>query len=131
MMEGRKGMKGIKVPENIYLDKYDIHVKPYLSYAEIQTIVNGVSVFDTWSERQQNIDILALFYCTDIGKDKIEEVGHEALYNCGIIDAVRACIYNYNLIEEALNYTEGLNREVRHIMNDFRKIASVGDKKKK
>ena len=121
-------MKELKKPENVYLEKYDISVKPYLSYDEIQVILNAVEQFDTWSERQTNIDVLMLYFCTDIGKDKIEEIGHELLLSSGLIDDVRRKVVNMNEVYAGLAYNDSISREMKLIMKDLKKIAGVGDK---
>lgn len=121
-------MNELKKPENVYLEKYDISVKPYLSYDEIQVILNAVEQFDTWSERQTNIDVLMLYFCTDIGKDKIEEIGHELLLSSGLIDDVRRKVANMNEVYAGLAYNDSISREMKLIMKDIKKIAGVGDK---
>ena len=120
-------MKELKKPENVYLEKYDISVKPYLSYDEIQVILNAVEQFDMWSERQTNIDVLMLYFCTDIGKDKIEEIGHELLLSSGLIDDVRREVLNMNEVYTGLAYNDSISREMKLIMKDIKKIAGVGD----
>lgn len=121
-------MKELKKPENVYLEEYDISVKPYLSYDEIQVILNAVDKFDKWSERQTNIDVLMLYFCTDIGKDKIEEIGHETLLASGLINAVRWNIDNINEVYDGIAYNDSISREMKLIMKDLKKIAGVGDK---
>lgn len=121
-------MNELKKPENVYLGEYDISVKPYLSYDEIQVILNAVEQFDTWSERQTNIDVLMLYFCTDIGKDKIEEIGHELLLSSGLIDDVRREVTNMNEVYAGLAYNDSISREMKLIMKDLKKIAGVGDK---
>lgn len=121
-------MNELKKPENVYIEKYDISVKPYLSYDEIQVILNAVEQFDTWSERQTNIDVLMLYFCTDIGKDKIEEIGHELLLSSGLIDDVRRKVTNMNEVYAGLAYNDSISREMKLIMKDIKKIAGVGDK---
>lgn len=121
-------MNELKKPENVHLEKYDISVKPYLSYDEIQVILNAVEQFDTWSERQTNIDVLMLYFCTDIGKDKIEEIGHELLLSSGLIDDVRRKVINMNEVYAGLAYNDSISREMKLIMKDIKKIAGVGDK---
>lgn len=121
-------MKELKKPENVYLEEYDISVKPYLSYDEIQVILNAVDKFDKWSERQTNIDVLVLYFCTDIGKDKIEEIGHETLLVSGLIDAVQGHIVNMNEVYVGIAYNDSIGREMKLIMKDLKKIAKAGDK---
>ena len=40
-------MKEIKAMDKVYLEEYDVHVNPYLTYAQIQAIVNGVKSLDS------------------------------------------------------------------------------------
>ena len=99
------GMKEIKT-EVVYSQKYDININRYLTYAQIQQIVNAIEAAsesdDSWSTRQTNIDMLVLFHATDIGKEKLEEIGHEALLTCGLIDEVN------NTIDNTANYVSDL-----------------------
>ena len=85
-----------------YLQDYDIHVRRYLTLAQIQKIVNAVKIFDMWSERQQNIDLLTLVYATDITPEQIEELGHDILLESGLIDAVKAKIINFGDVQKAI-----------------------------
>ena len=95
---------------NIHLKEFDIEVRPYLTYSQIQQIVNAVVKFDIWAERQQNIELLVLYHATDIGKEKIEEIDHDTFLQSGLIDAVKAQIKNINQIYEAIEYTESTSR---------------------
>ena len=70
-------MKKLTVPENIYLEKFDVNVKPYLSYAEIQAISKAVNNFDSWAEREVNLDMLLLHFATDIKDNVLQELSKE------------------------------------------------------
>ena len=50
-------MKEITKIDKIYLKNFDVYVTPYLTYAQIQQIINGVKTMNEWAERQINIDI--------------------------------------------------------------------------
>ena len=52
--------------------EYNI-TKEYLTYAEIQNIVDQVVKSNIWSDRQQIIDMLVLCYCTDMGKIRLQK----------------------------------------------------------
>lgn len=93
---------------------YDIDIQQYLTYAQIQQIVNAVvaasKTDDSWSTRQTNIDMLVLMQATNIGKDKLEEAGHEMLIKSGLIHYVMSMIRNIDEVYKALEYTESLTR---------------------
>lgn len=114
-------MKEIIAKPDIYLEEYDVHVKPYLSYAEIQAIVNSTMQFESWAERQQNIDMLMLAYGTDISLEKLQEIGHETLYNSGLIGEVRMAMINWADIYEALEYEESMVKVINNIAKNLPK----------
>lgn len=121
-------MKEIKGNQTVYLEDYDITVNKYLTYAQIQQIANAVvaasanDADDTWANRQTNIDMLMLYHATDIGKEKLEEIGHDNLLTSGLIDAVRYRIENYHEIYEAIDYIENNQRAINKMLKSLPKI---------
>lgn len=103
-------MKEIAVKEPVYLDNYDIDVQPYLTSGQIQSIATAVSQFDDWKDREQAVDMMLLYYVTNMGKEKIEEVGHDKLLCSGLIDEVKINVLNFWQIYKAIDYTESFNR---------------------
>ena len=112
-------MKELKSISLIYLKEYDVSVIPYLTYAQIQNIVNSVTTTDTWAEKQQNIDMLLLYYVTDIGKEQLEQYTHNELLQSGLIDNVKNCVINYYIIEEAINYTTSVQKSLTTIVKEL------------
>lgn len=108
-------MNEIKSKGSCYLDEFDINVNYYLTYAQIQQIVDSTAKLNSWSEREQNIDMLMLLHATDIGADILEQVGHDLLLQSGLIDTVRNHICNLSDIYKALNYTQSTERALAEI----------------
>ena len=121
-------MKEIKGNQTVYLEDYDITVNKYLTYAQIQQIANAVVAAsvndsdDTWANRETNIDMLMLYHATDIGKEKLEEIGHDALLTSGLIEAVRYCIENLYNVVEAIDYIENNQRAINKMLKSLPKI---------
>lgn len=125
-------MKEIKAKENIYLEDFDVHVNQYLTYAQIQQIVNAVVIFDTWSERHQNIDMLILYHATDIDKNELEKYDIDILKQSGLIDTVKNNIVNLNELTEAIEYTTSVQRALSQILKQMPQISKAlnkGDRK--
>lgn len=120
-------MKEIKAMNKVYLEEYDVHVNPYLTYAQIQAIVNGVKGLDGWAEREQNIDMCVLAFATDIPTEKLEELGHDALLQSGLIDAVKWEIKNLHGVYEAIEYTESTKRALAQIIKALPKYQEQLD----
>lgn len=115
-------MKEIKLMDSVYLKDFDVTINPYLTYAQIQHIVDAVCTFDVWAERQQNIDILLLHYATNLTDSEIEEYGHEHLIKSGVIDEVKSKIKNLNQVYEAINYTQSTQRALNQIAKEMPKL---------
>ena len=120
-------MKEIKAMDEVYLEKYDVHVNPYLTYAQIQAIVNGVKGLDSWAERAQNIDMCVLAFATDIPTEKLEELGHDALLQSGLINAVMWEIKNLHRVYGAIEYTESTKRALAQIIKALPKYQEQLD----
>ena len=121
-------MKEIKGNQTVYLEDYGITVNKYLTYAQIQQIANAVVASsvndsdDTWANRQTNIDMLMLYHATDIGKEKLEEIGHDNLLTSGLIEAVRYRIENLYNIDEAIDFIENNQRAINKMLKSLPKI---------
>ena len=121
-------MKEIKGNQTVYLEYYDVTVNKYLTYAQIQQIANAVvaasanDVDDTWANRETSIDMLMLYHATDIGKEKLEEIGHDNLLTSGLIEAVRCCIENLYNVDEAIDYIENNQRAISKMLKSLPKI---------
>lgn len=121
-------MKEIKGNQTVYLEDYDITVNKYLTYAQIQQIANAVVAAsvndsdDTWANRQTNIDMLMLYHATDIGKEKLEEIGHDTLLTSGLIEAVRYRIENLYNIDAAIDYIENNQRAINKLLKSLPKV---------
>lgn len=120
-------MKEIKAMDKVYLEEYDVYVNPYLTYAQIQAIVNGVKDLDSWAEREQNIDMCVLAFATDIPTEKLEELGHDALLQSGLINAVCGEIKNLFSVYEAIEYTESTKRALAQIIKALPKYQEQLD----
>lgn len=114
-------MKIKKEIPSTYLDEYDVRVNNYLTYADIQSIVNSTLelaktkqendvIIDSWASRNQNIDMMLLVCATNIPVEELEKFSHVTLLQSGLIDAVKKVIKNYNLLEEAFKYTESWDK---------------------
>ena len=120
-------MKEIKAMDKVYLEEFDVYVNPYLTYAQIQAIVNGVKSLDSWAEREQNIDMCVLAFATDIPTEKMEELGHDVLLQSGLINAVCGEIKNLFSVYEAIEYTESTKRALAQIIKALPKYQEQLD----
>ena len=120
-------MKEIKEFTDEYVEDYGVHIKSYLTYSEIQAIANAATKFDTWAERNENIDILLIHFATDMDDKHIEELGHDKLLKSGLINIVKATVMNYNEIDEAIAFAESPMRLLTKVAKEMPEFSKRVD----
>lgn len=102
-------MKELQKPERIYIEKFDIYVKPRLSDAEIQQIANNVIKFKTWAERERTMNLMMFIYATEISdEDEINALDYDLMNECGIFNTVWNTIHNADSILDAIEFSESI-----------------------
>lgn len=110
-------MKELKEIKTYKLEDFDVAVNRYLTYAQIQAIANAVEQFDTWSEREQNIDMLVLANATDISDEELMNYSHDLLLSSGLIDEVKFHVVNLYEIYHAIQYKTSNEHIIKEISN--------------
>ena len=108
-------MKELKELENIYLQKFDVEVHPYLSLSEMQKIINEVLLTDNFEARESIINYLILCYATNIGRDTIDKLGPDIFLKSGLIDEVKNNINNLSKLYEGITYHESTGKALREL----------------
>ena len=102
-------MKELQKPERIYIEKFDIYVKPRLSDAEIQQIANNVIKFKTWAERERTMNLMMFIYATEISdEDEINALDYDLMNECGVFNMVWNTIHNASSILDAIEFSESI-----------------------
>lgn len=103
-------MKELQKPERIYIEEFDIYVKPRLSDAEIQQIANNVIKFKTWAERERTMNLMMFVYATEMGDkpDEVNALDYDLMNECGVFSAVWSTIHNAHSILDAINFSESI-----------------------
>lgn len=123
-------MKELK--EEIYYSKdFDIEIKKYLTYAQIQKIVETTIKYKTWAERQTNIDMMVLCYTTNVGVDKIQEIGIDKLVMTGLVDEVQYVVVNYYKIYDGIEYHESVAKALFELSEKLPELKNTLQKELK
>lgn len=102
-------MKELQKPERIYIEKFDIYVKPRLSDAEIQQIANNVIKFKTWAEREKTMNLMMFIYATEMSdEDEINALDYDLMNECGVFNTVWNTIHNASSILDAIEFSESI-----------------------
>lgn len=90
-------MKELKRPENIYLEKYDVNLRPYLTLQEQQTIVSLLMNSDDLIDRKIRLITGIVEFCTDIPTDD-DSIDINDIIISGLWGTIYGKMYEY--IEE-------------------------------
>ena len=103
-------MKELQKPERIYIEEFDIYVKPRLSDAEIQQIANNVIKFKTWAERERTMNLMMFIYATEMADkpDEINALDYDLMNECGVFSAVWSTVHNAHSILDAIEFSESI-----------------------
>ena len=91
-------------------------IENYLTYSQIQQIVESVKTLGTWAERETNIDMLLLYHATNLGQEEIQKHSHDEWLKMGVVDSVKSHVNNYHRVHEAIEYTESTGRVIAQIL---------------
>lgn len=108
-----------------YSEEFGINIKSYLTYAQIQKIVETTIKYKTWAERQTNIDMMILCYTTDIGTDKIQEIGVEKFVISGLMDEVYNVVNNIYKIYDGIQYHESVAKALFELSEKLPEIKNT------
>lgn len=101
-------MKELKKPERVYIEEFDIYVKPRLSDAEIQQIANNVIKFKTWAEREKTMNLMMFVYATEMADkpDEVNALDYDLMNECGVFGAIWHNIQNAYSVVDAIDFSE-------------------------
>lgn len=108
-------MKELKGLKEKYLENYDIEVKQYLTFSQIQEIINSILQVDTYEERENTINYLLLVFMTNIGKEVVDELGPDIFVESGLMSEVKNSIKNIDKLYEGIAYHESTGKALREI----------------
>lgn len=108
-------MKELKGLKEKYLENYDVEVKQYLTFSQIQEIINNILQADTYEERENTINYFLLVFMTNIGKDIIDELGPDIFVESGLMNEVKSSIKNIDKLYEGITYHESTGKALREI----------------
>lgn len=117
----------INIKEPRIIEMYDIKVNQYLTYSQIQSIVDGLKKLDSWAERQQSIDMCVLYFATDLTKEEIETHDHDYWLQTGIIEEVYDMIENISQLYDAIKYEESLQKSITQIARELPRFSNKVD----
>lgn len=109
-------MKGLKPCEAFFWEQYDINVVPFLTFKEMELIVENILMHNSYLKREEIMVSNVLVCCTDIWSDKTENedgIAYEDIVYSGMWDELlELCPYikqGIELIQKEVERRESLS----------------------
>ena len=110
-------MKELTMPKEVYLEEFDIHVKPYIPVDKVVAIGQLMVEAENYTQQELTLMVNVLVECTDIPADEIEEMDVDVMRHSGLWKAVQREISNVYDIWDYVSHEEDAYIAVAKFLN--------------
>lgn len=110
-------MKELEMPKELYLEKYDLHIRPYLTCEEIVSIGELAIQAENPIEQEMTIALNVLICCTDLTEDEARELDLDVILYSGLWDDMLGIIKNITSLYDYIAYFESANIAIARFLN--------------
>ena len=110
-------MKELEMPKELYLEKYDLHIRPYLTCEEIISIGELAIQAENPIEQEMTIALNVLICCTDLTEDEARELDLDVVLYSGLWDEMLEIIKNIASLYDYIAYFESTNIAIARFLN--------------
>ena len=110
-------MKELEMPKELYLEKYDLHIRPYLTCEEIISIGELAIQAENPIEQEMTIALNVLVCCTDLTEDEARELDLDVVLYSGLWDDMLEIIKNITSLYDYIAYFESANIAIARFLN--------------
>lgn len=110
-------MKELEMPKELYLEKYDLHIRPYLTCEEIISIGELAIQTENPIEQEMTIALNVLICCTDLTEDEARELDLDVVLYGGLWDEILEIIKNITSLYDYIAYFESANIAIARFLN--------------
>ena len=110
-------MKELEMPKELYLEKYDLHIRPYLTCEEIISIGELAIQAENPIEQEMTIALNVLVCCTDLTENEARELDLDVVLYSGLWDDMLEIIKNITSLYDYIAYFESANIAIARFLN--------------
>ena len=110
-------MKELEMPKELYLEKYDLHIRPYLTCEEIISIGELAIQAENPIEQEMTIALNVLVCCTDLTEDEARELDLDVVLYSGLWDKMLEVIKNITSLYDYIAYFESASIAIARFLN--------------
>lgn len=105
-------MKKLKARRNVYLEEFDIEVKPYLNMDEINTIVEAVKDMTDYVERMALINMFVVKNATNMSDDDFAKLDVNLVVTSGFLYKVLGVVENLDMVYDCIAMYDGADYKI-------------------
>ena len=117
-------MKELTMPRDVYLEEYDLNVRPYLTMEEIMSIGNLAVQTDNVVEQEMTIAMNVLICCTNLNVEDFQQTDESVdvldisdLMIAGVWEGVKKEVANITLVYDYVDYFQSPQIAIAKFLN--------------
>ena len=110
-------MKELTMPKEVYLEDFDIHVRPYLTAEEIISIGSLMVEANNYTEQELVLMVNVLAECTDVPEEVINGDNLDLLIHSGLWNAVTNVVDNLYEVWDYVSHEENMHVSISRFLN--------------
>ena len=111
-------IENVVLPEMIYNEEYDIHIRPYLTADEIIQVAETAMTMDNPMEQEISIAVNVLRMCTDMNDDgELDKMEVDTIMWSGLWQTVAQEILNFDMVLAYIHYKENAGIAIANFLN--------------
>ena len=116
------------VPEDKEVKRLGIHIKPYLTIAEIKMICGEMLKTDDWCDREIILDQYLLQTCVR-ESEEFDGMQYEDIKHSGVFDTIRLEIDNIDEIDKYMKQATSVSKEIGEFLRAIVDLATKAEEK--
>ena len=110
-------MKELTMPKEVYLEEFDVHIRPYLLAEEVASIGDLILQADNYIEKELTLMLNVIVCCTDVTEDEARELDLDAVKSSGLWGCLLKEIVNIVDVLDYVDYAENAQVAVAKFLN--------------
>ena len=111
-------IENVVLPEMIYNEEYDIHIRPYLTADEIIQVAETAMTMDNPMEQEVSIAVNVIRMCTDANDDgALDDMDIDRIMWSGLWQTVAEEIMNFDMVLAYIHYRENAGIALANFLN--------------
>lgn len=110
-------MKELTMPKEVYLEEFDIKVRPYLTADEIISIGGLMIEANNYTEQELTLMVNVLIECTDLTQEDVEDANLDLIIQSGLWRAVENEVTNIYKVWDYVYHEQDMGVAVARFLN--------------